>query len=100
MSDKDITTRPDTPPGPPASSAVPAALPLEAGDYLAELDALEISDAQKRELLEILWSIMSEFVRIGFEMDVCTAVFGDDFSLFAADSAGVDSPSTPNTETQ
>lgn len=51
------------------------ALELDTAKYRAELAPLEMTDAQANELLAILWSIMRSFVELGFEGDVCAALF-------------------------
>lgn len=39
--------------------------------YLSDLDGLDITEAQKRELLTVLWSIMRSFVELGFDVNRC-----------------------------
>ena len=46
--------------------------------YRAELDGFDLTEAQKQEMLATLWSIMCSFVEIGFSVDVCSALLGDD----------------------
>lgn len=41
-------------------------LRLDIDLYQSFLDDSDIPDAQKRELLEMLWNIICEFVRLGF----------------------------------
>lgn len=55
--------------------------------YAGELGDLDITEDQKRELLETLWSIMRSFVEMGFDVDICAALIdgGTD-----ADSAEVE----------
>lgn len=57
-----------------AASPVPASLDLDASKYSAELEDFEMTEDQKRELLETLWSIMRSFVELGFSVDVCGAL--------------------------
>lgn len=67
-----------------------SAPPLPAFDpaaYRAHLAAFELTEAQERELLETLWQIMHGFVELGFQFDVCAAVFGDGETV-AGDEAG------------
>ena len=45
--------------------------------YRAEVDAFDITEEQKQELLLILWSIMRSFVELGFNVDVCSALLTD-----------------------
>ncbi len=48
---------------------------FDPADYMAELDGIDITEAQKTELLEILWSIMASFVRLGFDVKICEQIF-------------------------
>lgn len=48
----------------------PKALELDASEYMDCLGDLDVTDAQKLELLEILWSIMTQFVKLGFTTDL------------------------------
>ncbi len=40
--------------------------PFDPQPYLAQLDGLDMTDAQKREFLTALWEILSAFVDLGF----------------------------------
>lgn len=53
------------------SGDVLPALELDAEKYLPELDGFDMTEAQKRELLETLWSIMRTFVEFGFSANTC-----------------------------
>ncbi|WAP67688.1 hypothetical protein [Jiella pelagia] len=75
-------------------------LELDADAYMSELDGFDMTEAQKRELLQTLWSIMRSFVDLGFEVDICAAVFGDNYLLPEADSPSVDSSHTHKPETR
>lgn len=57
-----------------AVSAAPAAMDGDIAKYAGELDNLDITEDQKRELLETLWSIMRSFVEMGFNVDICAAL--------------------------
>jgi hypothetical protein len=49
--------------------SAPAAMPrltFDAKEYMAHLDGLDLTDAQKHQMLEALWSIMVSFVDLGF----------------------------------
>lgn len=59
-----------------ATLSSPPALELAPDKYLDALADLDISEAQKVELLRTLWSIMQRFVELGFSVDVCQHVFG------------------------
>jgi hypothetical protein len=48
------------------SSAARGALRLDLEKYWPALDEMDLSDAQKAEVLEILWAMMSAFVDLGF----------------------------------
>lgn len=50
---------------------------------------------QQRELLETLWSIMRSFVELGFTVDVCGQVFGDE----AGDAPGAVQSAITTSET-
>jgi len=59
---------------------VPSAPEFDAAKYLSEIDGLDLSGAQKIELLQTLFSIMETFVHLGFDVgavDVCGQVFQD-----------------------
>lgn len=61
---------------------------LEPDHYMAGLDGLDITDTQKAELLEAMWSIMRSFVDLGFRVDVCGQLF-EEFAIAAnPDTAG------------
>ncbi len=53
----------------------PPALELDHEKYLAELGAFDLTEQQKRELLETLWKIMSAFVDLGLSANICEQVF-------------------------
>lgn len=61
-----------------AGAAVPPALELDIERYRADLAGFDLTPDQQRELLETLWSIMRSFVELGFTVDVCGQVFGDE----------------------
>jgi len=44
-------------------------LPFDAGKYEVYLKDTDLSEPQRAEVLQILWSIMSTFVDIGFGVD-------------------------------
>jgi len=60
--------------GDPPLMPVPSELELDVAKYGAEIDDLDMTEAQKRELLETLWSVMRSFVELGFSVDVCGAL--------------------------
>ena len=57
-----------------AVSAGPVGMDADIAKYAGELDDLDITEGQKRELLETLWSIMRSFVEMGFNVDICAAL--------------------------
>jgi hypothetical protein len=59
---------------------------FDPADYRADLADMNLSEAQEAELLEILWSMMSSFARMGFEVDVCGLIF-EGFNLAAGREA-------------
>jgi hypothetical protein len=62
-----------TPGGPGSQGESPApaidVLPFSAQTYWQYLDGMDMSDAQKSDLLETLWNIMATFADIGFGVD-------------------------------
>lgn len=67
-------------------------LELDAQKYIGELSELDLSEAQKLELLEVLFSIMYSFVQLGFDVKSCGQIL-ENFALAAqSDSYAVDSP--------
>jgi hypothetical protein len=57
--------------------AVPPALELDHEKYMDDLAEFDMTDAQKRELLETLWAIMRHFVELGFSGNVLEPIFGN-----------------------
>lgn len=55
----------------PTLTAPPAPFEPDIEKYLDHLDDFAMSDDQKRELLEALWSIMRSFVELGFDVKAC-----------------------------
>jgi hypothetical protein len=51
----------------PASYIGMPALPVE--KYKSHMDGLDLTDAQKKEFLKTLWSIMASFVRVGWGVE-------------------------------
>ena len=55
---------------------IPALAPeLDPACYMADLAELDLSEAEKLELLETLWSVMYSFVRLGFDVKNCGQIF-------------------------
>jgi hypothetical protein len=61
---------------------------LDPARYLGEIADFDMSDEQKTELLQTLWSIMRSFVELGFKGDACELIFGDRAKHLAKDSSG------------
>jgi hypothetical protein len=61
-----------------AVATAPMALELDLQRYEGHLSEMDLTDAQKAELLSTLFSIVRSFVELGFEGDVCAAVFGSE----------------------
>lgn len=55
----------------------PASLTFDSVRYRTEVDQFDITEAQKLDLLNTLWSIMRSFVELGFTVDVCAALLAD-----------------------
>lgn len=74
-------------PGDKAAPVIPPAPTLNAGEYMGDLADFDLSEAQKVELLETLWSIMGSFARLGLSVDVCGLIF-DEFNQASAPESG------------
>lgn len=61
-------------PGPFAAASADRAR-LDHAKYAPMIEGFDISEAQGREFLETLWSIMCAMVEIGFTVDVCAQLF-------------------------
>jgi hypothetical protein len=75
--------------GAPSALAEPipssSEIKLNVDAYLDDLDGLDISEAQKRALIETLWPIARSFVELGFRPDTCGQLWG----RFAAGSTEI-----------
>ena len=80
------------------SAPLPDAFELDAERYSPYLDDIDLTDAQKLELLSALWSIMRSFVELGFDVKICGQMI--EGFVQAADPAGdrVESSDTPTLE--
>jgi hypothetical protein len=58
-------------------------------DWLGYLDASDISEEQKRELIETLWAIVTGFVDLGFELNPTQQICGEVVELKAVLEAAV-----------
>jgi hypothetical protein len=61
---------------------------LDPSRYLGEVADFDMSEEQKIELLQTLWSIMRSFVELGFKGDACELIFGDCAKHLAEESVG------------
>jgi hypothetical protein len=59
---------------------------LDPARYLGEIADFDMSDEQKVELLQTLWSIMRSFVELGFKGDACELIFRGCAKHLAEDS--------------
>lgn len=80
----------------------PAPLELDVAKYVPHLADFDMTEAQKRELLETLWAILQTFVHLGFDVgkaDVCGQIFADfnEAAEGGSHSVALDFPSTQET---
>lgn len=68
-----------------------APLAFDADDYKTCLNDTDLSDAQKVELLQNLWHIMSAFVDMGWGVDNISLFFPELFNKAAAEEFALDS---------
>lgn len=65
--------------------------PVDADKYRSLISDFELSEAEERQMLEALWSIMYSFVQLGFDVKNCGQIV-ESLNLAAqADSAAIDS---------
>lgn len=67
--------------------------------YRPELRDMELTAAQETEILEILWSIMWHFAKMGQSVDVCGLFLSDANQASDGESAGGIIGPSPNKET-
>ncbi len=75
----------------------PPRLTIDWDAYLPFFEDEDISDEDKRKLIEALWSIMVSFVDLGFGVHPVQQACGKDVSL--AEMPAVDVLNLPNTKT-
>jgi len=75
----------------------PPRLTIDWDAYLPFFEDEDISDEDKRELIEALWSIMVSFVDLGFGVHPVQQACGQEVSL--AEMPAVDVLNLPNTKT-
>ena len=66
-------------------------LKFDADDYQICLDGADLSEAQKIELLQNLWHIMSAFVDMGWGVDNISLFFPELFNKAASEEFALDS---------
>lgn len=54
---------------------MPPALELDPGEYMGYLEDCDLTEAQKVDFLQTLWSIMAAFVELGFTTNICEQIF-------------------------
>ena len=73
-----------------AASALPP-FEMDPAEYMDDLAEFDMTEAQKLELLQTLWSIMGACVELGFTTNICEQIF-ESAGLTDSDSAdGVNS---------
>lgn len=71
-----------------------AALPplkLDVREYLPELAEFDLTEAEKIEFLETLWSLMLAFVELGFTTNICEQIFENAPPVLLGGPSGVNS---------
>ena len=78
------------------------ALELDLAEYAPYVADFDMTEEQKRELLETLWSIMASFVSLGFDVgkaDICGQIFPAFNAASGGGPDGVESHSSKTTDT-
>lgn len=73
---------------------VPPALEMDAADYLPDMEEFNMTEAEKIELLRVLWDVMRRFVEMNIdigEADPCGQIFGNGKEIPTAESDDVKS---------
>jgi hypothetical protein len=76
-------------PAPPPQTRPTPSLHLNWQDWLPYLAECDGSDEDKRQFIEIMWSIGLSFVELGWDVDFFEEVSGQRFDLCAALRAAV-----------
>lgn len=92
-SDHPFETEPPQIAGAPDSSSPTSSVRLDVSRYLHMIDDPALSDDQKRQMLEALWSIMVAFVDLGFGIHPVQQACGKVESRLASEP-GTDSDSS------
>lgn len=67
-------------------AAMFAPMKVDASRYIDGLDGLDMTEAQKVEFLQVLWSIMSSFVALGFGVDSVIPMLSENASKNGSDA--------------
>ena len=78
----------------------PASPELDMSEYADDMVDFDMTEDQKREFLETLWSIMRAFAEMGIQYDVCGQLFGDFNDAAGSNAHGVNLDHSTNTEKQ
>lgn len=76
----------------------PSFLDFQAEEYIGYIDEFDMTEAQKLELLETLFSIMYSFVQLGFDVKNCGQIFESFTQAAQGNSDAVDSSHSSNEE--
>lgn len=71
---------------------------LEVARYAPYLDGMDMTDAQKTEMLQTLWSIMRSFVELGFSVKLCDPIIESFMQAANSSADGVQSVDATTTE--
>lgn len=74
-----------------ASGSGVSPLDLNPAAYAGHLDHLEMTDAQKFDLLQSLFIIVRGFVEMGFTGNICEQIFGDTEIALPPESGAIES---------
>lgn len=78
----------NTPQPPPKTPKAPS-VHLNWQDWLPHLEDVDATDAEKRQLIETLWSIVIAFVDLGWDVAQSPKTCGENLDLTAALQAAV-----------
>lgn len=79
---------------------LPATPALDPADYADDMAAFDMTEEQKREFLEALWSIMRSLAELGIKYDVCGQLFGEFNQAAGSGPNNVNLDHSTNTEKQ
>ena len=77
----------------------PAPSDFDPEKYVDELSDFDLTEEQKIELLEIIWSIMRTFVELGFDAKNWGQIFGESSSASTPESDDAKMIPSPSLET-